>query len=559
MDDKLIDIAGLDHFKQSQDALNDEKYVSNALIGAIINEHLTSVYRYKGSVDSFDELPKDGNENGDVYDVAGGMNYAWNGTRWDELGDHMLEVDPALNSTSTNPVQNKAIKAELDKKAGTSVATSSNNGLMSAEDKNRLDGINDYTTGINLLRGTRDFVSGITPYLTGKNYLKDGWYWSSAKITTYKDNDGFTVLNFKQDGLAANSIIAAYGSILNCNAANEVMTVSCEFMVDDVREFTSFNTSLIRCDVFPNDGGNSKGGVNFNYGEGTGGNTNYESGKWYKWVYAFSTSLIESEDDWVLFSPRLNRNGSLNVRKLKVERGKVNNPIWSASPFDVTQEALAGDSPISNLGSVDNTHLLKSGDDLNKIIIPGIYAASSDAVAKEITNRPPQLNNGFKLKVENSLGISSNVYVKQWATYYGESSTEFIRYSQNSGSTWTDWRQTYANTTVRPIEGGGTGSSTAKGAQFNLLKDMDTSDIDTTDGSLFVQAYGENNASSTNGKLVIKPAPKVWNWIKSKIDSNLVTTSDIDKMFNGTYTVSDTPKLVDDAAVSYAIDRIKEL
>lgn len=218
--------------------------------------------------------------------------------------------------------------------------------------ENRLGAINDYTTGINLLRGTRDFVSGITPYLAGKNYLKDGWFWNNAKITTYKDDDGFTVLNFKQDGLDANNIVIAYSSISNGHSANEVMTVSCEFMIDDVEEFTTFVTTLIRCDVFPNDGGNSKGGVNFSYGGGTGGNTNYESGKWYKWVYTFSTSLIESEDDWVLFSPRLNRNGSLNVRKLKVERGKVNNPIWSSSPFDVAQASDVSPMRLSDLDDV---------------------------------------------------------------------------------------------------------------------------------------------------------------------------------------------------------------
>lgn len=50
-------------------------------------------------------------------------------------------VDAALDAGSANPVQNKAVKAALDGKAGTAVATTSANGLMSAADKAKLDGV----------------------------------------------------------------------------------------------------------------------------------------------------------------------------------------------------------------------------------------------------------------------------------------------------------------------------------------------------------------------------------------------------------------------------------
>ena len=52
-------------------------------------------------------------------------------------------VDDALSDTSTNPVQNKVVKAALDGKASTAVATQATNGLMSAQDKTKLDGIAD--------------------------------------------------------------------------------------------------------------------------------------------------------------------------------------------------------------------------------------------------------------------------------------------------------------------------------------------------------------------------------------------------------------------------------
>lgn len=49
---------------------------------------LTSMYKYKGSVATVSALPSSGQVTGDVYNVeANGMNYAWNGTAWDALGE----------------------------------------------------------------------------------------------------------------------------------------------------------------------------------------------------------------------------------------------------------------------------------------------------------------------------------------------------------------------------------------------------------------------------------------------------------------------------------------
>ena len=55
-------------------------------------------------------------------------------------------VDDAMSATSTNPVQNKVVKAALDGKAGKDVAKASANGLMSSTDKVKLDGIEDGAT-----------------------------------------------------------------------------------------------------------------------------------------------------------------------------------------------------------------------------------------------------------------------------------------------------------------------------------------------------------------------------------------------------------------------------
>ena len=60
-------------------------------------------YKYAGSVDTPEELPATANE-GDVYNVEStGINYAWNGTAWDNLGQ-LIVVDTTIASGSANTI-----------------------------------------------------------------------------------------------------------------------------------------------------------------------------------------------------------------------------------------------------------------------------------------------------------------------------------------------------------------------------------------------------------------------------------------------------------------------
>lgn len=63
-----------------------------------IDETLTSVYNYKGSVDTIADLPLTNNKVGDTYDVKseGGQNYGWNGESWDSLGVNREATDTDL-------------------------------------------------------------------------------------------------------------------------------------------------------------------------------------------------------------------------------------------------------------------------------------------------------------------------------------------------------------------------------------------------------------------------------------------------------------------------------
>lgn len=75
--------------------------------------------------------------------TAPGMMSAVDKAKLDRIEDgaNKTIVDAELDAASANPVQNKAVKVALDGKAGTAVATTSANGLMSATDKTKLDGV----------------------------------------------------------------------------------------------------------------------------------------------------------------------------------------------------------------------------------------------------------------------------------------------------------------------------------------------------------------------------------------------------------------------------------
>ena len=75
-----------------------------------IKDLVSRVYKFKGTVATFEELPAENNNIGDVYDVGNGMNYAWDGTKWDALGMEVNvesitndEIDSMMTETTPSP------------------------------------------------------------------------------------------------------------------------------------------------------------------------------------------------------------------------------------------------------------------------------------------------------------------------------------------------------------------------------------------------------------------------------------------------------------------------
>lgn len=75
-----------------------------------VNNKITAVYRYKGSVADKSALPTSNQAIGDTYNLEDtGMNTAWNGTGWDDLGV-IIDLTGYLKETDFEEITN----AEID-------------------------------------------------------------------------------------------------------------------------------------------------------------------------------------------------------------------------------------------------------------------------------------------------------------------------------------------------------------------------------------------------------------------------------------------------------------
>lgn len=165
--------------------------ITDAYTKGEIDNKISAVYKFKGNVATYADLPSINQVVGDVYNVNDtGINFAWNGTEWDNIGG----VEP--------------------------LATGDNDGLMSKEDFNKLAGIESGATAdqtpteiLTAIKTVDGASSGLdADLLDGKHasafsltsHNHDGTY-EPADSTILKDADiGTTV-----QGYNANTVIDA--------------------------------------------------------------------------------------------------------------------------------------------------------------------------------------------------------------------------------------------------------------------------------------------------------------------------------------------------------------
>lgn len=189
--DQLLDFTGIRYLWSRLGPYISSVYATKTALEEV-RQVATTAYHYKGTVSAVDDLPDMGNTVGDVYNVGStlnGGNYAWTGTAWDKLGDtydlsgFALDAD-VVHKTGDEIVAgtktfSSGIKGNLDGTADMATKDASGNtitstyatkvtatdqvdGLMSAADKSKLDGIASGANSYSLPQAAYGTLGGVT-------------------------------------------------------------------------------------------------------------------------------------------------------------------------------------------------------------------------------------------------------------------------------------------------------------------------------------------------------------------------------------------------------------
>lgn len=170
-----------------------ETKVGNIYTKAEVDAKVSSVMRYKGSKDTYAELPSEGNEIGDVWNVVGtdavngvraGDNFAWNGTGWDNLGGAIVLDGYATKddlSGKVDKVEGSRLMtlAEGEKLAG--IATGAEVNVVKSVDDTEFT--LDENGKLNIKALGQDKITGLADALAGKVSTEAGKGLSSNDYT----------------------------------------------------------------------------------------------------------------------------------------------------------------------------------------------------------------------------------------------------------------------------------------------------------------------------------------------------------------------------------------
>lgn len=129
---------------------------------------------YKGTKDTYDDLPTEGNKKGDVWNVVGahgttpaGTNYAWDGTQWDPLGGTIdlsgyytkTQVDDAISTAKTElEAADTALEGQI-----TTVTNQLNNKVDKVEGSGLIS-----DTDLNQIRTNKSDIESLQTSVGGK-------------------------------------------------------------------------------------------------------------------------------------------------------------------------------------------------------------------------------------------------------------------------------------------------------------------------------------------------------------------------------------------------------
>ena len=216
-----IEVANLELDKQDVLTAGQGITISNNVISASI----TGALIYKGRVSTSSSLPLSPSV-GDMYYVTDEAKfYAWSGTSWDNVSGS-ITIDTALDSTSTNAVENRVITQALAGKQPTgSYATTSdlNNyatttaltqGLATKQDSGDYATNTALTNGLATKQNVGDYVTSSSLATTLDGYVSDSEL--VTELSSYATTSALTQgLATKQDNLTAGTNITIANNVIS--------------------------------------------------------------------------------------------------------------------------------------------------------------------------------------------------------------------------------------------------------------------------------------------------------------------------------------------------------
>lgn len=314
-----------------------------------------------------------------------------------------------------------------------------------------LEPINDITSGVNLIRGSRDFALSTVKF-SGNTVLPfNGFAVSRGTVTRELEDDGLVTLSV----LNATSTGLVYGNAIKGISPGDQYTLAVDFMVPNLAGLT-YPFDNLALNFYGLSGSNV---VQRYYIKAT---DNIKAGVWYKALLVCTVPDTATESSYMfahLFTPQ---NIEMKFRKCILYEGDIRNPEWAPNPLDYAS-SYAWDSGAPNLlGVLPSERVIVENTDLNNITAPGSYGCLG-TVATTLQNCPTE--QPFRMTVDVINGQTTNGLVQ---TLRVAETAEYIRSTSTGAAGWTPWRNTYGTSTVRPYEGGGTNANSLSGAKQNL-------------------------------------------------------------------------------------------
>lgn len=309
----------------------------------------------------------------------------------EEAFNELDESDPSYSAFYDVIQKAKEATSNADSKAAAAVtATNNANTAISKADAaterankaaERIETVNDMTTGINLIRGSRDFTLGTN--IAVKNVYADGFS-NIGEFDFYKDKEGFVVAHKSQSGLSSNSVRFLFANAIENVAIDDSFTINFEFMIDDIVSFDDLGMFQM---LFASSSGSDKGVKVYTLNDFGYSKSDVRSGVWYKAVATYKSEFSTTDGYIVRPSFLIMRNGSINFRKPMVQRGHINNPIYSVSPADLSLEPVNDITTGMNLLRGTRDWTIHAGTSTPNNTEGFTYNASNYEVSKDLDGR----------------------------------------------------------------------------------------------------------------------------------------------------------------------------